>query len=513
MSREPRPAGQATPPIVKPKACDGCRLRKVKCDKASPCSNCSRWSVVCTYPSPVRRCPRPLASRISSNRSEPLDNSVGTRKPATSHIARIDDPEPWTSPTQAQTCWQYYTQRVDPVVKVLHRPSTERILNKVAHHDAIPLTNGEDALLSAIYFSGIASMTSEEARELFPPGKDTVLRVYRQSVEQALARVVFHTIQDLDTLQALVLFLSIRSLQGQTGTAWNLNGLARRSTIFSQTGLSPFEREMRNRVWWQLWYLDSRAQDDLGQEKEEDRDRNVPELPLNLNDSDFDASSFPLPSVRTGWTEVTFALIRFEIALTRSKLSRDNTVEQNQRLICECETRLQTTYLQHRAVTPTEQRMSIQWLAEHVAHVLVMEMWFDLYSADTISIPISSDSTLSLRSGSNHRHDDQEVQDRLFILAIDIVDIDARVKTEPQSKLWTWLLSGYQQFRPLAFLLNELCYRQQCGAVDHAWAVVQSALARWPDQVRNSRNGMVLVELARQAEVIRERIDEGIGVV
>ncbi|KAI9040170.1 fungal specific transcription factor domain-containing protein [Aspergillus affinis] len=329
-------------------------------------------------------------------------------------------------------------------------------------------------------------MTSEEAQECFYMNKDTALMGYSHLVEQSLARAAFLLDDEFSTLQALVLFLTINRLSGKPSVAWKLAGLAKRSGVFRKSDLTIYEREMRARLWWNLWYLDHRAVKDLGEEDASDKET-FPELPLNIDDADLDPHATKSPTPREGWTEVAFALVRFEIAMTRCQLHDQLDLNQKERLIQACETRIHDRYLRHNNDTEP-----IQWLTQHVAHVLIMEMWFELYSADTV--PIDSWS--------------QHVQDRLYLLAIDIVDISARLKTEPQSQKWSWLLTGYQQYRPLAFLLNELCYRQECEAVHHAWKVVEDAVTRWPDQVRASVSGKVLAGLRQRARRVQLQITQ-----
>jgi hypothetical protein len=265
--------------------------------------------------------------------------------------------------------------------------------------------------------------------------------------------------------------------------------------VFSQTGHSPFQIEMRNRLWWQLWYLDHRAVKDLGQGDEVE---NAPtfELPSNANDSDLDPSSSHPVTSRNGWSEQTFALIRYRIAQTRRMLSEDIAMARKEEIIRDCERRLHDHHLQF----STEQQSPIQWLSRHVAHVLVMEMWFELYSADTIEI-----SSGGVADESQH---EQGLRDILFLDAIDIVDTTTCLESEPQSRQWAWLLRGYRQFRPLVFLLNELQYREQCAAVGHAWKVVESALSRWPPTTRDSANGRVIGNLVEKASEIQRKLSK-----
>jgi hypothetical protein len=384
---------------------------------------------------------------------------------------------------------------VDPVVKILHRPSTAKILD-VSAKSPISLNESERALVYAIYFSSMACMSDGEVHGLFDMTKETAMDIYRLSAEEALAKAVLLNIdEDLVALQALVLFVSVSHLTGKSKVAWKLTGIARRSGVFSQKGHSPFQIEMRNRLWWQLWYLDHRATKDLGQGDGSEAP-SLFELPLNVNDSDLDPYADRPVTSRIGWSEQTFALVRYKIAQTRQLLSADVAMRRKEDIIGECEKELSDKHLHF----GTDEHSPIHWLTRHVAHVLTMEMWFELYSADTIAI-----SSMGLDDESKH---EQGFRDFLFLSAIDIVDITSRLEAEPQSRQWAWLLGGYQQFRPLVFLLNELQYREQCAAVAHAWKVVESALSRWPPTSRDSDNGKVMDKLKSRADEIQLRLSE-----
>lgn len=79
-------------------------------------------------------------------------------------------------------------------------------------------------------------------------------------------------------------------------------------------GLSPFETEMRRRLWWYMVTLDGRLTELIGAKS------SLPPymdtlLPSNINDSDLDPAMDAHPRGRQGATEMTFCLARYEIAL------------------------------------------------------------------------------------------------------------------------------------------------------------------------------------------------------
>lgn len=212
------------------------------------------------------------------------------------------------SPTQTQICWRAFLENVDQLAKVLHTPSAQSILRKAVNNPT-SLNNGQKALLFAIYFSSISSMSAEDAEDSFMVDKNTTLAMYRAATEQALTAADFLVTDDLVTFQAFVLFLSFSRYAQDAKLVWALTGLARRLCIPTSNS-SPFTNEINKRLKWQLWYLDRRASDDHGKDACSPDPMKDWELPLNINDEDMDPAMTAAPTARKGWTEMSFCLVR-----------------------------------------------------------------------------------------------------------------------------------------------------------------------------------------------------------
>lgn len=110
---------------------------------------------------------------------------------------------------------------------------------------------------------------------------------------------------------------------------WILNGLAVRTAQSlglhrdgKRLGLSPFQTEIRRRLWWHLLVRDSRAGEDYGLENTQSPLLSADvEQPANVNDSDLrpDMEEYPVPS--TGWTAMTLTLTNITLSTTMQKLA------------------------------------------------------------------------------------------------------------------------------------------------------------------------------------------------
>ena len=103
---------------------------------------------------------------------------------------------------------QAYLDRVDPLVRVFHRPSLMDFLldgkSYLGYRDTDPVL---DVLMSAVFFVAVVSLTEERCHALFDANKTSLIATYRFACELALDRVGLITTEDITVLQSFVLYL------------------------------------------------------------------------------------------------------------------------------------------------------------------------------------------------------------------------------------------------------------------------------------------------------------------
>jgi len=277
--------------------------------------------------------------------------------------------------------------------------------------------------------------------------KDYLLKQYRFAVEQALARAGFLNTKEIVTVQAFVLFLICVRRHDDTRFVWSLTGLAIRiaqSLGLHRDGskfyLSPFDTEMRRRLWWQVCILDVRASEDHGSDPSLIEQSFDTKPPLNINDSDMDPTMTDPPTPREGVSEMTFCLIRYEICTLVRKLSytppgegpyntaaREWTLEDKEQLIKETAEKLENTYLQH-----CQDAGPLYWVAATVARLVTAKMSLIVYH------PL-------IRPGKPESLS-QDVRDRLFMASIEIIEYTRVLESEASTHQWGWLFQTYIQW-------------------------------------------------------------------
>lgn len=173
-------------------------------------------------------------------------------------------------PGIARQFWEAYKDSVEPLVKVLHVPTFEPTFKEAIERPE-KVSKGLETLLFAIYYGAVTSTTAEECLQKWGEERSSLLNKYRFALEQALARANFLYCDEIVILQSFVIFLILLRRNDDARKIWTLTGLVVRiaQTLGihrdgSHFGLSPFEVEMRRRLWWQVCVLDARSSEDHG---------------------------------------------------------------------------------------------------------------------------------------------------------------------------------------------------------------------------------------------------------
>jgi len=265
------------------------------------------------------------------------------------------------SPAHLMLLWEAFEGNVDPLTKVLHRPTVQNLLGNVCD-DPTALTREIEALLFAICFAAAVSVSPIQSQKCFGETKQALVRRFRFAAEQALARAGFLTSSSLMVLQAFVIYIIClrtedhRKACALTNLAINLAqalGIHRDGTHFK---LSPLDTEIRRRLWWSLFAGGVRCSEDVGIHPLLSTHLSDTKFPMNIADDDITPEMREWPQPREGCTEMTLCLIRNELTSTMHRLSSfgagtghssEEIIEKKERAINACFQRMEQKYLVH----------------------------------------------------------------------------------------------------------------------------------------------------------------------
>ncbi|KAJ6109385.1 hypothetical protein N7486_001620 [Penicillium sp. IBT 16267x] len=397
---------------------------------------------------------------------------------------------------QATVLWETFLSRVDPVVKVIHVPTTKpRIFAAINRPDSVSLDI--HCLLFAIFFGAATAMASDS------PDNDGIrsdMDRYRQGIEIAMYRCSFLDSPTVTSLQGLAIYLTCLRYSNSGRSGFTLRGLAIRaaqSIGLHRDGkhfkLSPLECEIRRRLWWMLVTTDCRMAEDHGITVTEHEYGGDTQLPANIDDLNLtETSTEPVPS-QPRWTEMTFALIISEfnkmwLPMARATVDSEEGTRPEQ-LIVEFRNRLQEKYVQYGDLD-----IPIQRIGFLLSQVLVAKAEVHLRQKVLQTASPSSSAV------------DIEAAQEILGMACDALNLGLRMYQDELLHGFRWLTSTYTQFHLLTYILWHLCVFPTGPFVEEAWRGVNTHFElterdpSWPDP---GPKWPILVQLRAKAMRIR----------
>ncbi|EGX88683.1 C6 transcription factor, putative [Cordyceps militaris CM01] len=372
--------------------------------------------------------------------------------------------------------WHVFEENVEPMVGLLHCPTMANLVER-ALWSRHTLSIAEHALLFSMYYVATASMGEETIIREFSVSKPALLSRMRVLVEQALVAAKFASTVDVTALQAVLLFVLVLRKTGEARSAGSLVGviahLAQCLRLHKDGAgmydLTPFQQEMRRRVFWCVVVLDHRSAEDLGTDPLfPEHMWNTP-LPLNINDVDLTESAPVLPTERTGMTDMTFFLIRVHTLQTSVRIRRLASEEPGQTLESldqRCEDMWQETHnmLEQKFVDPNPSH-ELAWAAKKMASCIISKMKL----TDQCSFYAPQDAhimTASMKARSTaHRAS-----------AIRVMEQNHSANLDHRWAKWKWIFVAYSRWHGSAILFKEMLRRPWTPVSEQGWVTLHKIM-------------------------------------
>lgn len=408
---------------------------------------------------------------------------------------------------------------VDMILKILHRPTIETALLAFAdaQESARPqLAPEREVLFFSIYHAAVASLPASTCLTYLGYRRDDLMRAYSSAVEHLLVRADYLNSTSLETLQALTLFVAcVRSSRGSKA-AWALLSLPIRLAQglnlhreSSNTYLSPYEAELRRRLWWQLIVLDIRASEDRGTKTIVGLDSWDTRLPLNINDADFGPDSCGPLVEREGPTDMTFYLCTAHCSNLFLRIEHaQGAPGANNNIAGECgggrststpsgapalsieETVQHAQALESRFVAGADPNHPPSYLASVMVRLVILKLWlgmqYPVHPRRRPSAPSASRQGAGPGGGQGAGMFPHEATLRT---AVGIMELNEYLGNGPYGDRFSWWSNTYVQWHPLAVVLAELCTQTKGELVDRAWRTVEDVFPRWSEVIADTKSG------------------------
>ncbi|KAI1771179.1 fungal-specific transcription factor domain-containing protein [Hypoxylon cercidicola] len=398
---------------------------------------------------------------------------------------------------------------VDMILKILHRPTVEALLRSLAESppELRPQLSPERAaLVFAIYHAAAASLPDAACVANLRRRREDLTRSFAGALERLLVRADYLGSARLETLQALTLYAAcVRGTRGSRAS-WALLALPVRLAQAldlhreaAGAGRSPFETEMRRRLWWQLIVLDIRASEDRGTTTIVARDSYDTRLPLNLNDADFGPDS-PGPLVeRQGPTDVTFSLCTARCSgiflyvehahQSAAGFAGGDNSSSGGADVCAVapaprsveETVRHAQSLESQFVATADPSHAASYLASVTVRLIILKLW------------LITQYPLHPRQGPRRASREQAAglfpSEATLRTAISIVELNEYLRTGPYGDRFRWWADTYVQWHPLAVALAELCTQTRGDLADRAWRIIDDGFPAWSEVIADTKSG------------------------
>lgn len=215
-----------------------------------------------------------------------------------------------------------YLDQVDPILKILHRPTLSRHLLDGSAYLGYPEGHPSvEALDSAVLYVAVNSMEDEQCQALLGRDRAGLLSATRQTCESAMERAGLLTTRDMAVLQAFVLYLAGRQVEEPSRAVWTLLAVAVRvaralGVNLPQKNESFFLRQMRQHLWLTICLMDVQASFGMTSQPLISVDEacvEVDRMPRHINDADYGPGTVAVLPERSGLTDTTYALMKYRI--------------------------------------------------------------------------------------------------------------------------------------------------------------------------------------------------------
>jgi hypothetical protein len=414
--------------------------------------------------------------------------------------------------------WQAFVLNVDPIFKVLHIPTVQPIVYAAINdsHDVEPDLR---ALLFAIYFSGLTSI-SRDVANCMNQDHQVELEKYKQGMEASLSQADFLDQPTIQSLQAMTIFVSSFRRFGSGRSIWTINGILIRAAQLMGIhrdgklfNLSPFDQEMRHRLWWKIISNDSRTLEDQGMWIHGNRSLGDARLPLNIDDRDISPQTTTMPPERTGFSEATPL-----IAISHILVAGESVAQLS--LCADLESFTKKLPTAQEAITQTRALLDEKLFCDYNPHIPIQRL-FRNGTQDILDklewqcqerlFRLQRKSARGDPQGQHESHD--ATSDRLFARACDLLDKSLDLVLNEMYTSYTWHTSSYLPNELLTFILWHMYTNPTQASTERAWQLVSQTFSIMEESSVLSDMGTrwnILSKLKEKVASLRENAQDNL---
>lgn len=235
-----------------------------------------------------------------------------------------------------------------------------------------------------------------------------------------------------------------------------------------RTNTTPFEAEMRRRLWWQIFVLDTRIAEDEGSEPRILESQFHSKFPSRISDADLDPDMSKIPRNQLGKSEMLFSLVRLETSyFTRLLLFSAHFTEQNSYPT------MSTSREKCEALDRFKERLELEYLSHCDTSIPL-----DFLTAESSRL-ILAKIKLTVTKPRNREREQVLTQESFRETCVEILERAKALRLHERSRQWLWLFQSYIEWDALTYLFINLSLSPLGDGVVTAWAVAEDIFQYW----------------------------------
>ncbi|MCJ1473341.1 hypothetical protein MMC13_001992 [Lambiella insularis] len=262
--------------------------------------------------------------------------------------------------------------------------------------------------------------------------------------------------------------------------------------------MTPFEIEMRRRLWWQVCLVDSRSEDVQVSQFKLSEEMFDNKMPAQTDDANHDPAMSDPPAITDRWSDMTVFLIRCEVwklshrlrSITATNQSLSSDIDERLRLFQQSQARIDDIYLKH--FDPDQPLHS--FVATTVRLFLTK-----------VDLILHSNQHATRTKGAQLA--DPSQSDKLFMWSLSIIEYTRLIQNEPSWSGWRWQIQDRQPpWHALRVVLSELCTRRWGPICERAWLSAKQCFDSLPEIAQRDPRYQKLLMLT--SDVQRDRAED-----
>ncbi|KAJ5290827.1 hypothetical protein N7478_000078 [Penicillium angulare] len=314
----------------------------------------------------------------------------------------------------------------------------------------------------------------------------TARQNFETAVTSALNQAKLITSQNTSTLQAGVLYLLSSRLDGDSRRIWAESSILIRVAQSQnlhrdgkKLGFSPFECEMRRRLWWHICILDMLVSEDQDVPRQIHPNTFDTAVPSNIDDDDLGPDMKEITAERDNFTNITLCIITAHfirgLHWLRDFQDGNDTIplelEQRKEIVKTLGRDMEEQYLNQ-----FDLNIPIQWMTATISRLHLSRAWLFIHLTPNPSGETERLEPLATDSDSDSPH---TLNEFLFRTGVEILEFVHLLQTNTFITGWSWLWKSYREWHAMAYVISELCHRPLDSESNHAWEMVTKMYDRW----------------------------------